>query len=189
MVLLPWLSYQDIGWNAMRKMIFFVISEEDTICPECGSPLCRRDKKRRIHKIAGGKKQWYIINRMKCTNEKCGKLHNELPDCMVPYKHYDAELIEDVIDEVRTSDDLETEDYPCEGTMKHWKWWMYHNETNIDGQMKSMMHRLLDLNTGFLKSGDSLLKGLSERISPGWLSVVTRLLYNSGGRIETRPVS
>lgn len=29
----------------MRKKIFLVISEEDTICPECGSPLCRRDRK------------------------------------------------------------------------------------------------------------------------------------------------
>ncbi|MDY2588610.1 MAG: hypothetical protein SOW32_00275 [Agathobacter sp.] len=37
----------------MRKKIFLVISEEDTICPECGSPLCRRDRKLRVHKEAG----------------------------------------------------------------------------------------------------------------------------------------
>lgn len=34
----------------------FVISEEDTICPECGCPLCKRDRKLRIFKEAGGKK-------------------------------------------------------------------------------------------------------------------------------------
>lgn len=28
-----------------KEKIFLVISEEDTICPECGSPLCRRDRK------------------------------------------------------------------------------------------------------------------------------------------------
>lgn len=56
----------------MRKMIFFVISEEDAVCPECVSPLCRRDKKRRVHKEAGGRKHWFVINRLKCTNEKCG---------------------------------------------------------------------------------------------------------------------
>lgn len=168
-------------------MIFFVISEEDTVCPECGSPLCKRDKKRRIHKIAGGKKQWFIINRLKCTNANCGRLHSELPDCFVPYKHYDAELIEDVVDEVQTSDDLETENYPCEGTMKHWKCWVSHNGTNINGQMKSMLHHLLDLNTEFLKSKDSLLEELRERISPGWLSVVVRFIYNLGGRIEPYP--
>lgn len=169
----------------MRKMIFFVISEEDTVCPECGSPLCRRDKKRRIYKEAGGKKQWFLINRLKCT--KCKKLHSELPDCIIPYKQYGADIIEDVIDGVRTADDLETEDYPCEGTMKHWKWWLSKNEANINGQMKSMLHHLLDLKTEFLKSGDSLLEELRERVSPGWLRVVTRFIYNSGGRIEPYP--
>ncbi|MGN0351332.1 MAG: DUF6431 domain-containing protein [Roseburia sp.] len=167
--------------------MFFVISEEDTICPECGSPLCRRDKKLRVHKEAGGRKSWFAINRLKCTNEKCRRLHNELPDCIVPYKHYGADIIEDVIDGVRTSDDLETEDYPCEATMKHWKWWMTLNEANINGQMKSVLHHLLDLNTEFLKSGESLLKELKGLISPGWLSVVARFLYNSGGRIEPYP--
>lgn len=170
-------------------MIFFVISEEDTICPVCGSLLCRRDKKKRIHKIAGGRKQWLVINRLKCTNERCGKLHSELPDCVIPYKHYAADLIEDVVEEVRTSDDVETEDYPCEETMKHWKWWALQNEANINGQMRSTVHRLLDLDMEFLRSGDSLLKELRERISPGWLSVVTRFIYNSGGRIEPYPAA
>lgn len=98
-----------------------VISEEDAICPMCGSPLCKRDKRMRVHKTAGGKKSWYIINRLKCTNKKCGKLHNELSDCMVPYKHYGTQLIEDVVDEAVGPDDLETENYPCEATMSHWK--------------------------------------------------------------------
>ena len=37
---------------------------------------------------------------------------------MFPYKHYDAGLIEDVVDGV-VSGDLEIENYPCEGTMDH----------------------------------------------------------------------
>lgn len=40
----------------------------------------------------------FVINHLKCTNEKCRRLHNELPDCMVSYKHYGTEIIEDVID-------------------------------------------------------------------------------------------
>ena len=171
----------------MRKKIFLVISEEDTICPECGSPLCRRDRKLRVHKEAGGKKSWFAINRLKCTNEKCRRLHNELPDCMIPYKHYGSDIIEDVVDEVIGADDPGTENYPCEATMKHWKWWISQNEANINGQMRSMLHHLLDLDMEFLKSGESLLKELKERISPGWLSVVARFLYNSGGRIEPYP--
>ena len=69
------------------------------------------DRKLRIHKEAGGKKSWFAINRLKCTNEKCRRLHNELPDCMIPYKHYGSDIIEDVVDEVIGADDLGTENY------------------------------------------------------------------------------
>ena len=71
--------------------------------------------------------------------------------------------------------------------MKHWKWWMSQNEANINGRIKSMLHHLLYLDTGFLKSGESLLKKLKEKISSGWLFVVVRFIYNSGGRIEPCP--
>ena len=46
---------------------------------------------------------------------------------MVPYKHYGSGIIEDVVDDVLGPDDPGTEDYPCEATMNHWKWWLSHN--------------------------------------------------------------
>ncbi len=70
-----------------------------------------------MHKIAGGGKECYLIRRLRCSSDKCRRLHNELPDCMCPYKHYDAGLIEDVVDGVVSEEDTETEDYPCEGTI------------------------------------------------------------------------
>ena len=81
-------------WSTSRKKIFFVDSKEDCRCPCCGSGLKYRDQRLRVHKVAGGKKEWYLVRRLKCTNDKCRKLHNELPDCICPYKHYDAGLIE-----------------------------------------------------------------------------------------------
>lgn len=170
-----------------KKIIFLIISKEDSICPDCGSPLCRRDKRLRVHKKAGGVKEWYQINRLKCINKECSKLHNELPDCLSPHKHYDVGLIEDVVDGVVTEDDTETENYPCADTMNHWKCWIRQNEPSIDGQMKSTAYRFLDLGVEFLRSTDFLLEELRERISPGWLSVVNRFIYNSGGRINPNP--
>lgn len=140
-----------------------------------------------MHRVAGGGKEWYRIRRLKCIDEQCGKLHNELPDCMCPYKHYDAGLIEDVVEGVVSGDDLETENYPCEVTMRHWKWWIKMNERNIEGQIRSAAHRFFDFDNRFLKSTDSLLDELKKRISPGWLKAVVRFIYNSGGRIEPYP--
>lgn len=171
----------------MRKQIFLVSSKEECICPCCGGRLKYRDYRLRVHKTAGGKKEWYLIRRLKCTNEKCKRLHNELPDCMFPYKHYDAGLIEDVVDGVVSEDDMETEDYPCIGTLKHWKWWMQMNEKNVEGQIRSMAHRFLDFGPAFLKSAYSLLEELKKRISPGWLKAAARFIYNSGGYIAPFP--
>lgn len=142
-----------------------------------------------MHKIAGGDKEWYLIRRLKCTGDKCGRLHNELPDCFCPYKHYDAGLIEDVADGVVSEEDTETEDSPCEGTMKHWRWWIRMNEKNMEGQIREAAHWFLDLDGKFLKSSASLLEKLKERISPGWLKAAARAIYNSGGRIEAYPAS
>ncbi|MCM1412656.1 MAG: DUF6431 domain-containing protein [Lachnospiraceae bacterium] len=140
-----------------------------------------------MHKAAGGRKEWYLIRRLKCSNSSCGKIHNELPDSICPYKHYDAGLIEDVVDGVVGEEDTETEDYPCEGTMKHWRFWLKMNEKNMEGQIRLAAHRFLGFGEKFLGSGPSLLEELKERISPGWLQAVTRAIYNSGGRIEPYP--
>ena len=75
-------------WNTTGKKIFLITSKEKSVCPYCGGCLKPRDHRKRVHKVAGGGKEWYLIRRLKCTDDKCKKLHNELPDCMFPYKHY-----------------------------------------------------------------------------------------------------
>ena len=160
-------------------------SSETCICPECKGLLKYRDRVPRIQKQAGGEKRLYIINRLKCTNESCGKLHRQLTDGMVKFKHYSAETIEDVLDEVISEEDgLEQ---PCDNTMKHWKWWFAYNRTQMEGQIRSAGYGVMNHCDEFLKSGFSLLEGIRERISPGWLGTVCRIIYNSGGALRTSP--
>lgn len=138
----------------------------------------------RIHRLAGGVKEWFIIRRLSCTNEACPcKLHRELPDCLQEFKHYDTSLIEDVIDEAVTSDDLETEDYPCGDTMKLWRKWWSHNRDRAEGWMRSAAYRLFDFGYGFLKSEGSLLEQLRERLYRGWLKAALQFIYDTGGRL------
>ena len=84
----------------------------------------------RGQKQIGGERKLYMINRLKCTG--CGKLHRQLTDGMVKFKQYAAEVIEDVIEEVITEAD--PIDYPCEGTMKHWRWWYQYNRDQMEGR-------------------------------------------------------
>lgn len=40
-----------------------------------------------------------------------------LPDCLVPYKHYNEETISGVLDDIVNPDDEDSEIYPSEKTM------------------------------------------------------------------------
>lgn len=51
----------------------------------------------------------------------CQTLHRELPDFIFPYKQYEAEVIQGVLEGFITTETSGYEDYPCEMTMVRWK--------------------------------------------------------------------
>ncbi len=95
--------------------MFFIESKEECISNECGHRLKYRDKVLRIQRYRDSEPKWFMITRLKCTNESCGRLHRQLPDEMIKFKHYSSEDIEDVIDEVIGENDVQVT--PCEGTI------------------------------------------------------------------------
>jgi len=159
-------------------MIFFLESNDFSVCPICGNDLKYRDSCLRNLKKEGGKSDTYLIRRLKCKH--CDKLHRELPDCMVPYKHYSAEVISGVLDEVVTSDDIDSEDYPCEMTICRWQQWLEMNQIWIDSYLKSIGYQMLNFSEELLKSDISLLNKLKSS-SEKWLETILRFIYNSGG--------
>lgn len=122
-----------------------------------------------------------MIEVRKCVDESCGKCHRLLPDEMVPYKHYEADLIEAVIDGLAGEEDPALADGPCPLTIRRWKEWGRQIETEAEGKLRSAAYRILDLSEEFLRSGSSLLLALKERLVEGWLPVTLRVLYNTGG--------
>ena len=101
----------------------------------------------------------------------CDTLHLELPDVLVPHKHYGSEVIENVVDGVSTSDDLTTEDYPCEKTMERWKDWIAVNTPQIDGHLRSAGTRLLGLHDSLLASGILCSLFCEKKEPDGWQSL------------------
>jgi len=88
-------------------------------CPNCNGDLKFYDKKRRIVRTKRRKSKWIKIRRLQCSD--CNGVHCELPECLLPYKQYEAEVIFGVLEGFITPDTLGYEDYPCEMTMKRWK--------------------------------------------------------------------
>lgn len=96
-----------------------MITVNQTFCPDCGGRLKYHDQVRRIVRAEFGNSYWIYISRMVCT--RCGKKHRELPDILLPYKHYKTQIVEGFVRGTLTSEDLEYEDYPCETTIKMWR--------------------------------------------------------------------
>lgn len=116
---------------------------EKPICPCCGTKLKYRDTRRRIMKKEGGVVIFLMLRRLFCR--KCRRLHIELPACLSPYKHYDVEVIEGVIDGIVTEDDLDSENYPCAATMERWREWLNSKSAAIDQMLRSIRQVLQEM--------------------------------------------
>ena len=73
----------------------YIISEEESVCPVCINELIVIGSRDRMLINDAGDIEILVIRRLRCT--KCGKIHHELPDMVIPYKRHCAETIEKII--------------------------------------------------------------------------------------------
>lgn len=90
-----------------------------SICQICGGYESKNGHVLRSVKTKGGVTKFVKIQRVIC--KQCSKTRRILPKNILPYKHYEREIIEGVLEGLITSDTLGYEDYPCEMTMNRWR--------------------------------------------------------------------
>ena len=95
-----------------------MVRDNESVCPNCGGYLKYYDDVGRTVKSKGGVKYRVTIQRFVC--QRCRGVHREIPMTLMPYKHYEADIIRDFLSGVISSYDIEYEDYPCESTIKNW---------------------------------------------------------------------
>ena len=173
-------------------MFFFFFYWEEPACNVCGANLKYRDQVPRIMRDYNGKKSYVMIERRKCQNPNCKKLHRCLPSQLTRFKHFMTEIIENTVDDIVIPEDPEDPaaekagaiiESPSLRTVIRWKEWITHNKANINGYLKSFGHSILGLSIQFLKSGISLLDEL-RCDGGGWLATVQHVIYNAGGFLE-----
>lgn len=95
-----------------------MVFDDDLICPKCSGRLTYYDSVKRIIKTKYGAVRRICVKRYVCT--ECGSVHRRIPDHILPYKHYEKEVVTGVVEGLITSDTLGFEDKPSEMTMKRW---------------------------------------------------------------------
>ena len=96
-----------------------MITNDETACPKCGGNLKYYDKVFRIVRTKRRLTKHVELRRFKCC--KCGSVHREIPNYILPYKQYETELIQGVLEGLITANTIGYEDYPCEKTMIMWQ--------------------------------------------------------------------
>ena len=96
-----------------------MIHDNNAVCPKCGGELKYYDSVERIVRTDFGKRYWIKIERMICTD--CHSTHRVIPNILMPYKHYEKEIIKGFVDRSKSSYDLRYEDYPSESVVNEWR--------------------------------------------------------------------
>jgi len=162
--------------STTQNRIFFIRSKEESRCPICNGSVTVRDSRDRKVIDDSGEQKLYRLRRLKCRS--CNKLHIELPDFMVPYKHYEAAVIEAALDE--TTDSCPADD----STIQRWKVWLRQLILRADSTLRSLWSSYHQKNWP-LFDRSSLLQKLRKHY-PGWLSSVHVLLAKTGLGVHTQ---
>lgn len=108
----------------------YIIASERHLCPTCQGHLRPRDIKPRKVIDIDGKTYTYHLRRSICCN--CGASHRELPDFIVPHKHYTKRAIEMALNDPNSTCSAET------STINRW---IKERTEQKDGRMTQTKHK------------------------------------------------
>lgn len=162
----------------MRNQIFFIKSKDSSVCPICSGALKVRDTKCRklICTVEEIVVKRYRLRRLLCKS--CGKLHIELPDCMQPYKHYEADAVQAEIDGSQENPLAD------ENTLKRWRNEFRRLKDHIEGAIRALWSKHYGIHYPLFNK-ESLLESLRKH-EPGWLRLVNKAMVNREFPIHTQ---
>jgi hypothetical protein len=159
--------------------IFTVISRNESICcPLCDGGLVYRDSKLRKLKNLLGEISHFLLRRLHCT--ECEKLHTELPAIIQPYRHYDSDAIQSVLDDSEDGAACAADN----STIRRWKTEFAEAKPDMNQRLASVYAQMLDEKVSIANTVNILYRIKIK--TKHWLAYVMELLINSGHTICTR---
>ena len=167
--------------NKSDDDFFYVKSNEIINCPCCEEKLKVIGSRKRGVIEHDGNKRSLIVRRLRCI--KCGRIHHELPDVLVPYKRYSSDTVENIL----SSHDIKSSDIPCEiSTAIRIKIWFFILCKYFESTLMALSF-LYENNSDLCKEISNLIPCLKPRAGfTGWLKKLVRYIVNSGRWRHTR---
>jgi hypothetical protein len=167
--------------NHNKSTGFFTITTEEIInCPLCSSDLSYRDCIQRKTKNVLGETRNFLLRRLRCQNPKCKKLHTELPSIIQPYKHYDSNTIQSVLDGNVGASECAADN----STIRRWKSEFASAKVDICQRLASIYAKTTDEKPP-IRDTIYILDLIKAQIKI-WLAIVMKLLINDGHKLCTQ---
>jgi hypothetical protein len=161
-----------------KKGVYSIISLVTSKCPLCSGAVYHRDFKSRFSKRCNGEVWQFRLRRLLCG--ECAKLHTEIPDIIQPFKHYDSETIQCILDGNEGA--LEC-DVDC-STIRRWKRDFSIAGLDIEQRLASVIAQESDDKMPLLSPG--LVLAYIRATVDRWLAFVMCLLINGGHKLCTQ---
>ena len=144
-----------------------ICGQQHPACPKCNSTMKFRDTCNRHCKDKESKCTWYVLRRFEC----CDSTHREIPDFLFPFKHYEADVVQSVID--GNTDGIAAD----ESTIRCWRrQWKTQEERIRLVLMAFLMQVHNDISKLIGTSSDIII--LIRKKYLRWLSFVLRMLIH-----------
>jgi hypothetical protein len=161
--------------------VFFVRSAEVHHCPVCENGLYVIGSRVRKGRKPTGEKVSYVIRRLRCTS--CQRIHHELPDLFIPYKHYEVSCLEEVLTQGKMSDVAADE-----STLYRWSVWFAQIWLYWVGCLQSIATRFGLAVEGLSVSSPSALQQIGRYVGDdrGWLKRLVRPIVHAHLWVHTQ---
>ena len=147
-----------------------VVSQELVPCT-CGGHLAFKEYRLRIVRRSGEDKEFIEIRVLYCVD--CNKSHRELPDFLLPYKHYTAQAVEAAVDRKKAECPV------GERTVKRWRAWFKRIRSYLAAGILAGLSAFEKVRLSALNPLDTL-----RAAGSGWLGGAIRRYVNSGGTLH-----
>jgi len=148
----------------------YVVSQEQIPCT-CGGHLAFKEYRLRIVRLPSEDAEFIEIRVLYCVD--CGKSHRELPDFLLPYKHYTAQTVEAAVDRKKAECSAE------ERTVKRWRAWFKRIRSYLAAAIVAALSEFEKVRLRALDPLDTL-----RAAGSGWLAGAMRRYVNSGGTLH-----
>jgi len=160
-----------------EKQYFSIQRAEAVPCPYDDGELVYRDSVFRNVKNMFSEVRRFLLRRLLCPI--CGKIHRELPDIIQPYKHYESDVIQSVIDDNEDAKKCSADD----STIRRWKSEFDEAKPILEQMLASVYARVTEEIVPLEKT-TLILEEIKSKYTR-WFPFVTRMLINSGHKICT----